>query len=108
MLGSIRPNETETRECIAMTHPTRRAVLLAGSAIAALPGVARATPLEAATDLRLWYRQPAKAWVEALPVGSGRLGAMVFGGTAVEQLQLNVRQGERIELTMRDGELRRG
>jgi alpha-L-fucosidase 2 len=72
-----------------MTHLTRRAVLLAGSAIAALPGVARATPLEAATDLRLWYRQPAKAWVEALPVGSGRLGAMVFGGTAVEQLQLN-------------------
>jgi len=72
-----------------MTHPTRRAVLLAGSAIAALPGVARAAPLEAAADLRLWYRQPAKAWVEALPVGSGRLGAMVFGGTAVEQLQLN-------------------
>jgi alpha-L-fucosidase 2 len=51
--------------------------------------VVRAAPLEAATDLRLWYRQPAKAWVEALPVGSGRLGAMVFGGTAVEQLQLN-------------------
>src|SRR3954468_10036825 len=72
-----------------MTHPTRRAVLFAGSAIAALPGVVRAAPLEAATDLRLWYRQPAKAWVEALPVGSGRLGAMVFGGTAVEQLQLN-------------------
>lgn len=72
-----------------MTHPTRRAVLLAGAATAALPGATGATPLEAATDLRLWYRQPAKAWVEALPVGSGRLGAMVFGGTAVEQLQLN-------------------
>src|SRR5262245_9898186 len=37
----------------------------------------------------LWYRQPAKAWVEALPVGNGRLGAMVFGGTAREQIQLN-------------------
>jgi alpha-L-fucosidase 2 len=72
-----------------MTHPTRRIVLLAGSAIAALPGMAPAAPLETATDLRLWYRQPAKESVEALPVGSGRLGAMVFGGTAVEQLQLN-------------------
>jgi alpha-L-fucosidase 2 len=39
--------------------------------------------------LRLWYRQPAKAWVEALPVGNGRIGAMVFGGTGHERLQLN-------------------
>lgn len=38
---------------------------------------------------RLWYLQPAKEWVEALPVGSGKLGAMVFGGVAAEQLQLN-------------------
>ncbi|MEJ8629774.1 glycoside hydrolase family 95 protein [Sphingomonas sp. I4] len=37
----------------------------------------------------LWYRQPAKAWTEALPVGNGRLGAMVFGGIACERLQLN-------------------
>ncbi len=41
------------------------------------------------TDARLWYRQPAVAWTEALPVGNGRLGAMVFGGTASERLQLN-------------------
>ena len=88
-LRSIRPNEAEDEGATTMTHPTRRTVLLAGSAMAALPGLAHAAPLEAATDLRLWYRQPAKAWVEALPVGSGRLGAMVFGGIAVEQLQLN-------------------
>ncbi len=37
----------------------------------------------------LWYAQPATQWVEALPVGNGRLGAMVFGGTASERLQLN-------------------
>ncbi|MBE0698165.1 MAG: glycoside hydrolase N-terminal domain-containing protein, partial [Anaerolineaceae bacterium] len=30
--------------------------------------------------LKLWYRQPARGWLEALPVGNGRLGAMVFGG----------------------------
>ncbi len=39
--------------------------------------------------LSLWYRHPARQWVEALPVGNGRLGAMVFGGVAEERLQLN-------------------
>ncbi|KAA2241425.1 glycoside hydrolase family 95 protein [Chitinophaga agrisoli] len=39
--------------------------------------------------LQLWYRQPAKLWVEALPVGNGRIGAMVFGGVEQEQLQFN-------------------
>jgi alpha-L-fucosidase 2 len=37
----------------------------------------------------LWYRQPAARWAEALPIGNGRLGAMVHGGIAVERLQLN-------------------
>jgi alpha-L-fucosidase 2 len=37
----------------------------------------------------LWYQQPAAKWEEALPIGNGRLGAMVFGGTAEERLQLN-------------------
>ncbi|HQY91297.1 glycoside hydrolase family 95 protein [Caldilinea sp.] len=37
----------------------------------------------------LWYPTPATTWVEALPVGNGRLGAMVFGGIAQERLQLN-------------------
>ncbi len=44
---------------------------------------------QGADDLTLWYRQPAKEWTEALPVGNGRLGAMVFGGTEHERLQLN-------------------
>jgi alpha-L-fucosidase 2 len=39
--------------------------------------------------MKLWYRQPAQKWTEALPVGNGRLGAMVFGGTEHEQLQFN-------------------
>lgn len=37
----------------------------------------------------LWYDRPAVKWVEALPVGNGRLGAMVFGGVTQERLQLN-------------------
>jgi alpha-L-fucosidase 2 len=37
----------------------------------------------------LWYQSPAKVWEEALPLGNGRLGAMVFGGVADERIQLN-------------------
>lgn len=39
--------------------------------------------------LKLWYKAPADNWNEALPIGNGRLGAMVFGNPAKEQLQLN-------------------
>ncbi|REA59511.1 glycoside hydrolase family 95 protein [Dyadobacter luteus] len=40
-------------------------------------------------NAKLWYDKPAKHWVEALPVGNGRIGAMVFGGVEKELLQLN-------------------
>ena len=39
--------------------------------------------------LRLWYSQPAITWEEALPIGNGRLGAMIFGGTAEDHIQFN-------------------
>ena len=54
----------------------------------ALPAAAE----DASTNQRplvLWYDKPASQWVEALPVGNGRLGAMVFGGNVKERLQLN-------------------
>ncbi|HBL76502.1 MAG: alpha-L-fucosidase [Bacteroidetes bacterium GWF2_42_66] len=58
---------------------------------------------EGKEELLLWYRQPAADWNEALPVGNGRLGAMVFGGIAEERLQLNeesiwTRAGENVDL----------
>ncbi len=57
------------------------------------PGVAQlgvAQPGDAEwSDLKLWYRQPAEAWNEALPVGNGKLGAMVFGRTGQERIQFN-------------------
>ena len=52
--------------------------------------------------LVLRYRQPARAWTEALPIGNGRLGGMVFGGTASERIALNedtVWAGERRDRT---------
>jgi alpha-L-fucosidase 2 len=57
-------------------------------------GFARTTNAELAGDLTLWYDKPAAQWVDALPVGNGRLGAMVFGGggdanPSRELLQLN-------------------
>jgi len=42
-----------------------------------------------AGDLHLWYRRPAREWVEALPFGNGRLGGTVFGGIERERIQLN-------------------
>ena len=38
---------------------------------------------------RLWYRQPASKWSEALPLGNGRMGAMIYGGAAHERIQVN-------------------
>ena len=46
----------------------------------------RPTPTE---GLILWYDSPAAGWTAALPVGNGRLGAMVFGGVDIERIQLN-------------------
>ncbi|SHM59946.1 glycosyl hydrolase family 95 catalytic domain-containing protein [Mucilaginibacter sp. OK098] len=40
-------------------------------------------------NLKLWYKQSAKVWTDALPLGNGRLGAMVFGGVKRELIQLN-------------------
>ena len=49
-----------------------------------------ATALTAsAQNHRLWYAQPAKHWLEALPVGNSHMGAMIYGGTETEEIQLN-------------------
>ncbi|HET9646266.1 MAG TPA: glycoside hydrolase family 95 protein [Burkholderiaceae bacterium] len=81
-----------------MSSPTslrgrRRFIATAGLALA-LPGLAHArvrlTDRGERQDLSLWYEKPAGPWVEALPVGNGCLGAMVFGRPAQERLQLNI------------------
>jgi len=65
--------------------------LPSGGCAVGFAGAARRNPADAEkwNDLRLWYRQPAQNWTQALPVGNGRLGAMVFGGTEKERVQFN-------------------
>jgi alpha-L-fucosidase 2 len=46
-------------------------------------------PQEKPKNDLLWYNQPAKNWNEALPLGNGKLGVMVFGNTSIERIQLN-------------------
>ncbi|KAA9012631.1 glycoside hydrolase family 95 protein [Sphingobium limneticum] len=64
------------------------AAMAAGTAAMAAARPARAVPAPHA-PLALWYHQPATEWTQALPIGNGRLGAMVFGGISQERLQLN-------------------
>ena len=66
---------------------TRRRVLQGGAAMLALPGLTARAQDDAPPTL--WYRQPAARWTEALPLGNGRLGAMVFGGVSDERIQIN-------------------
>nr|BFE50583.1 hypothetical protein GCM10017745_40100 [Saccharothrix mutabilis subsp. capreolus] len=73
-----------------MTELSRRQAIVLGAALTSvgLPSTAHAA--SPAGDLSLWYDEPAGTdWLRALPVGNGRLGAMVFGGTDTERLQLN-------------------
>ncbi len=74
-----------------MNAPRSLACLLAFAfGPAALAAEAPPPPtLSPSNGLLLWYPQPAKVWTEALPLGNGRLGAMVFGGASDERLALN-------------------
>lgn len=44
---------------------------------------------ETHNNLKLWYNKPAQKWTEALPIGNGRLGAMIFGGVENDHIQFN-------------------
>ena len=63
-----------------------QAGVLATVSCLAIASPAPAAPSEA---MKLWYDEPAAEWVEALPIGNGRLGAMIFGGTQRERIQFN-------------------
>lgn len=64
----------------------RKKIFLAGML---LGFVTLLTGKPADTNLRLWYTHPASKWLEALPVGNGSLGGMIFGGIEQEHIQFN-------------------
>jgi alpha-L-fucosidase 2 len=68
-------------QCLTMVA----VALVAMTLDVAVARAGEATP----SALTLWYRQPAAEWVQALPIGNGRLGGMVFGGVTDEHIQLN-------------------
>ena len=77
-----------------MAIPSRRALTLAAALAVALILATGAQAQEKARSgpdpaTRLWYSHPADKWENAFPVGNGRLGAMVFGKTDEEEIQLN-------------------
>ena len=63
-------------------------LMFQASAVFAANAAEAASP-QAPQEMVLWYRQPAQKWLEALPLGNGHLGAMVFGGLARERIALN-------------------
>jgi alpha-L-fucosidase 2 len=44
---------------------------------------------DAPSNMKIWFSRPAETWNDALPVGNGRLGAMIFGGIETERIELN-------------------
>jgi alpha-L-fucosidase 2 len=63
--------------------------LLFLGAVALLCCAPSVTAQEAGAPLELLYKQPAEMWLQALPIGNGRLGGMIFGGVEEERIQLN-------------------
>jgi len=71
-----------------MRKITRRLFIAAASTVTGALSVRNRLALSEGSviedrDLKLWYKQPASQWIDALPIGNGKLGAMVFGGAAV-------------------------
>ena len=62
--------------------------LCAGACLLALAACA-ARAGQQPGDMTLWYDRPASKWTEAMPVGNGSMGAMVFGSAPVERIQFN-------------------
>ena len=82
MVSALR---TRLTVVIPRVRTALRACILA---LAASPVFAQVPAVNGSAST-LWFRKPAAEWNRALPVGNGRLGAMIFGGTAEEHIQLN-------------------
>jgi alpha-L-fucosidase 2 len=68
---------------------TRREFVIGSAALAVCrPQISQATTSPASQKTELWFATPASRWMEALPLGNGRIGAMVYGGAATERIDL--------------------
>ena len=72
-----------------MSNWTRREFAKLAPAVLTAGALQRSPAQPAAPQTVLWFNKPAGKWTDALPIGNGRLGAMVFGGVPAERLQLN-------------------
>jgi alpha-L-fucosidase 2 len=83
---SLRPFPGHQERIIFMGRLTRRSFLVDVSTVAGMLSLSKpfgwSEDAHREPDVRLWYTEPASEWVDALPIGNGRLGAMVFGGGA--------------------------
>jgi len=86
-------NEFDSLNCLSREQMAmRRDLLWVGVRIGCLAAIAcyaAGVVWAQSGPLVLWYEKPAAKWTEAMPIGNGRLGAMVFGGTAKERVQMN-------------------
>lgn len=88
--GSLSPNSSlDNRRTVRIRIGATLTVVICALLSFAAPATNNENAISEQPDLRLRYQQPAAEWVEALPVGNGRVGAMVFGGINLERLQLN-------------------
>jgi alpha-L-fucosidase 2 len=75
--------------CPAVGIQEKPAGAQAGRMVVAPLAAGRASLAGAAADLRIWFDTPASQFTQALPLGNGRLGAMIFGGVNEERIALN-------------------
>lgn len=87
MQGDRKNQAGHRKECSVVT--TRREFLKGSAAVAmSSPKLAQAVTKSSASKTELWFGKPAERWMEAVPIGNGRMGGMVFGGTATERIAL--------------------
>ncbi|HVW63343.1 MAG TPA: glycoside hydrolase N-terminal domain-containing protein, partial [Puia sp.] len=95
VLGFVRPLDKASTYDAGLNEPGKRNLdwLFELPPAQTFPPAGTLSPAQklppAQTDMRLWYRQPAEKWTEALPIGNGDLGAMIFGGVGGDHLQFN-------------------
>jgi alpha-L-fucosidase 2 len=78
---------SKREQCRSKKMKKMKKILSIGLLMVIISGCLDEKPIN--NDLKLWYTQPASKWLEALPIGNGSLGGMIFGGIEQEHIQFN-------------------